>query len=98
VTGGCRKYLCAISIYRLRMGRHPPATRRPSTIVVYDPSTQDCALSPRQLTQRFFKYLSRLASLNEVLVVDDHGGYRPDAAVRVKFFAPAYLCREFVRF
>src|ERR1700722_2765827 len=54
--------------------------------------------SSRQLTQRPLKYLSRLTALNQVLIVDDHGGHRADATVRVKLFAGAYLGCEFIRF
>jgi len=56
------------------------------------------ALSCRQLTQRPLKYLSRLPALNQVLIVDDHGGHRLDASIRVKLFAGAHLGCEFIRF
>ena len=38
----------------------------------------------RQLSQRPLKHLGRLAALNQVLIIDDHGGDRLDAAIRVK--------------
>jgi hypothetical protein len=41
----------------------------------------------RQLSQRPLKHLGRLAALNQVLIIDDHGGNRPDAAIRVKLLA-----------